>query len=661
MLAVTIASAIWSGYEVITIIVKNRLDYLTRLMGGIPLGILYQSLLVFILQLYIPWSLKLNLLINVISLTIAISCHLISNKLFRPSYTIKMTILDLCTLSISTLWVLYRLQVVLMTDGITAGCCFSDYSFHYNIISSCAIGLNQKRKSLFDLTFPISVADKLVYPMLPNFYASFLIATTNSGFLESFRYPTFFVAISWVFLLHKLALTFTGSSLASALALPLWAFSGGIGWLQAIDDGLVNYYSDVNYIHQWKNLKNVFWFQSMTHIFNPQRSATFVLPLCALTMICLIKGVKKYDISYFVLAALPVGIMPQTQVHAYVSMAIFSISLCLITYDENIKKKWFKAWFVFAVLANVIAIPLGLPYLGRTKNNSNFFNFSPVWKDEHYHSKGPLGIYWKSLGVTGLIALVFGFATADPFQLKIYFSCLVEWLIASTIMFQPWELDNTKLLHDCWFPIAVAFVGQYFEFLFTQFKNKPFIIIIAAILYVSAMMSGIFNIKITEWYKIGLFIDDLKDAGLWAAENMPVTSVTHFYNHVCCPISLFGGRPLFHGYMGWTQSHGVINTTKLRMFSELDQPTNPSIYINNNITYYLMNNDSKTIHEANFIEPVMECGEFKLLRILPVQPKQENLLPKLSSDPKNNTMTPKTRKRRFTTRSRKITPTPIPK
>jgi hypothetical protein len=35
-------------------------------------------------------------------------------------------------------------------------------------------------------------------------------------------------------------------------------------------------------------------------------------------------------------------------------------------------------------------------------------------------------------------------------------------------MFQEWELDNTKLLHDGWLPVAVGLVGQYFAFLFAR-------------------------------------------------------------------------------------------------------------------------------------------------------------------------------------------------
>ena len=661
MFGITVASAIWCGYEVITFIVRNKLDYLTRLFAAVPIGILYQSLLVFVLQVHIPWSLKLNLLVNCICLVIAVFLHMYSTKHFRVSYIVKMTVLDVYTLIISSLWLLYRMYHVMIPGGLTTGCCYSDYAFHFNIITSCAIGMNQHRKSLFDMQFPISAGDQLVYPMLPNFYASFLIATTDSGLIDSFRYPTFLVGLSWVFLLHKLALTFTGSSLAATLALPLWAFSGGLGFLEIFDNPIQTYYTQENYIHVWSKLKNVFWFQSMTHIFNPQRSATYVLPLCAITMICLIKGVSKFDMPFFILAAIAVGVMPQTQIHAYVSMAIFAVVLCLTTYKSNHQKKWFMCWFVFGVLANVIAFPLAIPYFYRTKDKSEFIRYDPIWKNRDYGKGSIFHIYWNALGVTALIAMIFGFISANEFQIRVYIANLAVFLTASAIMFQPWELDNTKLLHDGWYPVAVAFVGQYFAFLLKHYKKNIIVITLVSVLYLSCLISGMINIKITEWYFVDFFNGDNKEAGLWANENTPVDSISHFYNHVICPMTVFAGRVLFHGYLGWITSHGVTNTTRTSLFVQLDSPMDSSTYIKNNITYLLINQDSKQIKETEFTEKVMDIGEHKIIRMLNItKPHQnQNDIFNLNNNSSKNlpTRTRRRPKRYFKTKA-KPTPTP---
>ena len=616
MWVLTLSIAFWFGYEVITITVRNRLDYMTRVFGGIPLGILYQSLVALILQLYFPWSLRLNIIVNISLAIPTLIMHIVNTKISKIQYTISFTLTDLVALFLSMSFVLYRLNFMLVPNGETGGCCYSDYSFHYDIISSFAFGMNQKRSSLFDFKMPISYGNKMVYPILPNFYAAFLIATCNLDTNTAFRIPTFFVAASWVFLLHKLALTFTNSSAAAALAMPLWIFSGGLGFIELYEEGLKDYYDPENYIHTWTHLKNAFWFQSLTNILNPQRSATYVLPICALTLICLIKGVKRFEMPYFILAALCVGITPQTQVHAYVSLALFSIALSITTFKKKKLKKIIQCWFVYGVTANVIALPLFYPFLERSISNTAFLTFNPIWKDPKFEASNIFVVYWYALGCCGLISLIFGFFTANLFQIRIYLANLFVLLIATTIMFQPWELDNTKLLHDAWFPVAVAFVAQYFVFIFDKCKSI-LLRIIFLIVYLSCLLSGILNLKITEPFIVEFYSGVSKIAGQWAAENTPVESVGHFMTYMSIPFTTFAGRQQFCGWLGWIKSHGIINSTRNGLLNQLNVPKSPDDYVRENITYLLMGMSSKPYLDQPFIETVFELSYYQVNRIRP--------------------------------------------
>ena len=612
----TISIALWTGYEVVTLIVKNKLPYLTRVFTGIPLGILYQSLLAFILQLYIPWSMKLNLIVNGIFIFIALSCHAIYSKKCRINYSIRMSILDAFTLLIAGAWLLSRMNYIQIANGQTGGACYSDFSFHFNIISSFAVGMNQKRKTLFDINMPIASGYKLAYPVLPNFYASFLIATTNCNYLSAFRAPTLLIGMSWLYLLHNLALTFTGSSLAATLALPLWAFSGGLGFLEVFDDGLEVDLEKPNHIHEWKRVKNVFWFQSMSHIFNPQRSATYVLPLCAITMCALINGVRKFEWQYFVLAALAVGITPQTQVHAYASLAFFSMSLAVTTFSFNGFFRRVLCWTIFGILANAIAFPLCIPFFIRTVTNTQFITVNPLWKDPKFGSGGFFHIFWNALGITAGIALFAGFATANAFQIRVYLATIPVLVISSFIMFQPWELDNTKLLHDAWYPLAVAFVGQYFATLFQKYKSK-ILYLTLAVMYTSCLISGFVNLYTYESFVVDFFRGSSKAMGLWAAENTPVESITHYYVHVLSPVSSFAGRILWMGYPGWTTSHGIENSTRTSQFTQLDSGKHQELYYENNISYIEVSRESKVSeYNEKYLENVFELGDRKLYKVI---------------------------------------------
>ena len=614
MWVLTLSIAFWFGYEVITITVRNRLDYLTRFFGGIPLGILYQSLIAFILQYFIPWSLRLNIIVNMIFIISALILHQINSKISKPQYILSFTFIDLIALFCSISFVLYKMNYMLVNHGETGGCCYSDFSFHYDIISSFAFGMNQKRKSLFNFEMPISYGDKMVYPLLPNFYAAFLIATCDLDMNTAFRIPTFFVATSWIFLLHKLALIFTKSSITAAFAMPLWIFSGGLGFTEVFDEPLKGYYDKENYIHCWTHKQNVFWFQSLTHILNPQRSATYVLPLCALTLICLIKGIKRFELQYFVLAAICVGITPQTQVHAYASLALFSIALCITTFQKKKFLKVIECWGVYGILANVIALPLFYPFLERSLSNADFLSLKPIWLNPKFEASNIFLVYWYALGCFGLISLVFGFFTADLFQIKIYLANHFVLLVSTSFMFQPWELDNAKLLHDAWFPVAVAFVSQYFVYIF---KTSKYLIIqlIIIIIYISCLISGILNIIITESFVVEFYSGKSKLAGQWAIENTPVDSVGHFNMYMSIPFTTFAGRYQFCGWLGWLKSHGLYNITRTNLLPQLDNPTTPEIYRRENISYLLMGMSSKKYTPQPFIEQIFSLSFYEVNRI----------------------------------------------
>lgn len=624
MWVISIFTGIWWAYEFITLILQNRFDFLTRVVVSVPLGILYQSLYIFVLQVYIPWGYKLTIIVDSTLAAMALLFQFLGRKA-HPSLVIRLTYVDLFSLGVSIIWLIFRMDFInLHGEGESGGACYSDHAFHFNLITSFAIGINKNRKSIFDIEFPISAGDKLSYPCLPNFYTSFLAASCNLGFRMAFRIPTFLVGISWFYLLHHFIKSFCKSSFAATIGLPLWVFSGGLGWLEIFENGFLNYYSAPNYIHRWSRVKDIFWFQSMSHIFNPQRSATFVLPLCGITYLCLWHGTKKFDWRYFVIAALAVGIMPQTQVHAYVSLALFSIFLAVTTFSFKYFKRMIGCWLLYGTLANLIAFPFMVPYAIRTVENKEFVVYKPVWTNPTFGQGGFFHIFWNALGCTGAISLIFGFVYSDAQQTRYYLATFPVLLIAATIMFQPWELDNTKILHDGWFPVAVAFTANYLTKLISKTKNFVFMFIIS-IIYLSMILSGLINLYTTESFLVPFYNSHNKEAGQWTAENTPVHAIFHYHKHVICPSACFAGRVIFSGYPGWTQSHGVTNTTRASSFFSLDEGNNINEYKKYDIKY-AWKSETQPDFNSKFMELIMERGTHRLYKVMdnpPLNPDEE--------------------------------------
>jgi hypothetical protein len=202
-----------------------------------------------------------------------------------------------------------------------------------------------------------------------------------------------------VYQIHALTMFFTGGDLwASCIALPLWGFTGGLGFLECFGYGVAPPGSLENYVHQFFQGKVAFWFQSLTHIYHPQRSATVAIPLCYIIFHALLTRTEKFELHSFVFATLIVGVTPQTQVHAFASLGLFSLALAATTFPFEWRfGRCVKSWTVFGVLANVIAFPLWRPFVQRATTSNEFFDYRPIWRNGLYSTipGGFLGIWWK--------------------------------------------------------------------------------------------------------------------------------------------------------------------------------------------------------------------------------------------------------------------------
>jgi hypothetical protein len=617
MLAVSLASATWFGYETVTFFTHKHWSFLLRLFSGYPIGIIYQSFTALVLQYYMPWG-NAHLAAVLAVLGVPSAVFYCINARARVRNRIQIRVMDVIFLTIAAAFIVTRLSLVYFKDGEkTRGACYSDFSFHLGLISSIAIGCNVNRSGLFRFETVISAGSPLAYPIFVNFHAAFLFVDCNVTFPDSMKWTAFLIGICFVFLIYSLTLQFTnGDSWAAALSLPLWGFTGGLGFLEVFDFGLKSTNSGTNYIHDFNQHKKAFWFQSLTHVFHPQRSATFAMPLCYITINALLCGVQQFDWRFFLLAALVVGVTPQTQVHAFAALAFFSLALAAVTFPFDGRfRRASLCWALFGLVANAIALPLWLPFAGRASSSNEFLSYKPIWTNPNYARIGGFfSLWWKSLGVFGLISLVFGYAVADAPQIRVYSAAMAVFFVASTVMFQPWELDNCKIFQDGWLPLAVGFVSQYFTRIWRQtssFVIRTFLLI----LFFCCLGSGFLNLLFYEGYSGYLYGIGESQTGNWVAENSPVHSIFHAtIEHVLVPCAAYAGRPLFQGYGGWTLSHGLLNSSRSVLVSQFDQGEMPGALREQHVDYLMKlfpsESDIQKISGIAWWEPVMSYSHY---------------------------------------------------
>lgn len=610
MFPIVIAAAWWAGYELVAALAGNQWNILVRVASGFPIGFAYQSLLALAVQLYVPWGM-VNLVIVCGSTVVVASLLHAWNVKKRLSPRVSLKRIDIGAMTVASAIMVLFLRVIYFEHGIyTRGAAWSDFAFHSAMITSMAYGFNVNRTSMFGFEVGILAGSELSYPVLVNFHAAFLMADCGISLQNAMKWTALIIGVCVVVLIHSLTLRFTGGdSCAAALSLPLWAFTGGIGFLEVLDNGINVRKLHTNYIHQFDSRNNVFWFQSLTHVFHPQRSATFAIPLCFVALHALLMGVEAFEYRFFLLAAICVGIMPQVQVHAYVSVAIFSVVLAVTTctFGERMINM-IVCWVIYGVVANVIGLPLCLPFFTRAGGSDKFITWKPIWQNEEFvklASSCPfIEIWWYALGVFGIIAFVFGFATSTFEQARLYVPALSIAVVGSTIMFQPWELDNCKLFMDAWIPLAVGFVAQYFSRLWTTTASAVFRGILS-VLYVSCLMSGLLSVILMEHAKGPLCHPTDVCVSNWISENTNPHAIFHGPDNPHNPALMLGGRRLFYGYGGWMVSHDLINMTRARiMMTDVSDLLLDEIH-NNEIKYYVEYED-KNVTGTHLNEPSSE-------------------------------------------------------
>jgi len=581
MIVLSIFSFWWFGYELITLCIQNRWQYISRLLAGFSIGVLYQSLISFMIQYVIGWHEKLSTIVVTIFLALSLMIHLWNRRL-SPSYVISMTRFDFCVLIINIIFTSYRISQHNLENGrTTRGASWGDMTFQLQIASSFSVGPNQHRNSLFGIKNPIYHNVTFAYPVLPDFYCAYLFSACGASNRNSILWTSMINGISFVYFLHYLALKLTNSSVSASLVFPLWYFAAGLGFTEIFEHPLEKNWVKYNYIFSFSSISHVMWFPQMSHSFLSQRCTTFALPVCIIVILFLIDGSVSYHWGFFVAASIGVAVLPQTQAHAFVAIATYSISYALISFlMSNNKLKVFKAWLLFGICANSLAIPLSLPLLKRVSNESSFCRIAPLWKDKTFtHPPYPFfRLWWTALGSFGFISLFTGFVTSDKKLIIRYIPAICVFLLSNYVVFSPWARDNCKAIQDGWLPLAVAFVAQFLE---RTWKLSKHIIIkvMLVFIYLSCIASGLLAFFLQDLQKVEIANPGNVNCGRWAIENMPVDSVISHRRIHDVPHAVFGGKAIFYGWGFWIESHGMINTTMEKISNDMETGIDASVYI----------------------------------------------------------------------------------
>lgn len=419
-------------------------------------------------------------------------------------------------------WALYLIKLfsqmlVETREGIWAGGSnvWGDWAGHIGYIANWLYGANWPPQN------PWYSGIRLAYPFLFD-YTSAILAKIGVSIPWSLQLPGIVFGLILVVLIYYLSLKITKNNVAAILAISIFMFSGGLGFM----------YKDTKELtHSYEH--NIQWVNFVISEMVPQRG--ILLGLTAVLSIFVL-----LESEYFLLAGIVAGLIPFFHAHSY--LMVMSITGVYFLYKPH------RKWLLFFVPSIFLAIPQFLYFSPQT---SGFIKLQLGWA-AHVQNDNWLWFWLKNIGLM-LPLLPLAWVTSfykDRKLFWLYLPFLIIFIVCNIWIFQPWENDNSKMLRY-WFLGSSILAGWYL----TKIPKVLAVILFAVIIY-----SGSYDAA--SWLnfeKNKLMLWSRPDIN--AAEYIKVNTrrdsiflTNDNHNHWLVDLA---GRKIVLGFRGWLWSWGI--------------------------------------------------------------------------------------------------------
>lgn len=510
---------------------------------------------------------------------------------------------------------------------------YGDIPLHLTQISKFAFADH------FDLNEPIYYGAKLQYPFLLNFLRGRLLALTGA-WTASVLWPVFALGlanIALLFLIYKKLLKNNGLAVVAFL---IFFLGSGLGAWPYISEAFAShktiggfisaingeYVSTINQIHAKYPDQNIAFGAPLSLVFVHQQ--TFFLGffgfLLCLHLLLLTKASPKK--SYFIGAGLVFGCLPLAHTHSFVAAAVVLFILMLLHLEKN-SRPYLKKLLITSAIGIILALPQ-LAFLLSSKNtlnaNADFARFRLGWMMEpglgavqfptderSIFSLSFLNYLWLNFGIILplfllclALTLIFYHRIRDENKSKLILfglSGLLLFIAVQLIKFQPWDVDNNKLL------VYFLFFGAPFIIwsLADVFRQRRYIQIpVIIIVLIFSTFSGVINLipplSLAKNDLPVIFNADARELAEFVRsnikkENLILTNTTHLN-----PISSLAGRPVLEGYPGWLWTRGIKYAERdkeIKQFYRSPDPNN-NLFKEYPISFILLDNSAPSENSA---------------------------------------------------------------
>ena len=474
---------------------------------------------------------------------------------------------------------------------------------------------------------------------------------------EALIWPGMMLGGSIIGLMYLLNLRLLhGNKRSAVVAVMITVFSGGVGYLYWIfHHGLSNkaleYFDFVERVsndQKW----DLFWHSFIPHILLPQRQAIYALGIVIFILILIYVMIEGKEggmgkrMGVYGMAGCSSALLPTIHQHSFLALSFLVLSYLLLHPKEGYKVKKMAGWISFTMPIIFIAIPSAVIFLGKSAaNGGDFFKLSLLWPSSDPllsllipSSSIPIISTVRSVMIICLSPMVFWIRSLGLFiplalwgslmmmgrdeskvEKKMWMGGWGIFIIANLCQFQPWRLDNLKIL-VVWMIVMSSAVVKVME---KMIKGKKIVRICAALLFISLIASGAISMYSEYQRSDVLYGEEEMKLARWVEEKTEnnarfMTSPSHFH-----AVSSIAGRSRFAGFQGWLHSHGYYEyDARLDLLSKLFRaqsfPFAHTELLNFDIDYVVIDKGVKKWNESYWTKhykEVYHSGDYRVFDV----------------------------------------------
>jgi hypothetical protein len=441
---------------------------------------------------------------------------------------------------------------------------YGDISLHLGIISSFVYGNN------FPPQNPNFSGGAISYPFMIDYLTALFIQPMGLTYQNAFAFTGVIFFSLLIILLAFFVIDLSRSKKVALLTLLLFLFSGGFGFIYALDNFLTSGKNIFDFLLQlpqdYTAIKDIgyWWINVNLSMLLPQRSFLFGFGISLLVLSIFLNLKSQFHIKSYILGVILLALLPLIHAHSLIALAPFIIYFLLFIFKDQKTDR--IVLFLIGLNGLIAAFLLSRQFLAQSTNLVSLFSWQIGWMS---HDESLLRFYLKNFGlVLVVLPMAFYFLKKRSTLWQLGIVSLIWFVLPSVMIFQPWDFDNIKLF-IYWYFFATILMADFFIRFFNQGIFKKLIVVFSVILIVMAGSLDVMRILTSAGTRYPIYEISAIRLSDFLRQNTPTNSVIVSADKFDNPAVSLAGRKVVMGFSPWLWTYGLNYSTRQQVLTNI--------------------------------------------------------------------------------------------